>query len=131
MNLTLLLIIGAVAGGILVWKVTGLSVDGPIDRAIKAGDIDSLVSLLLERPEPGRPTAFNRAIKRLWDGYQREEAVPLIRALAEHHGEASIAQYWLDQLRTVEPELAATELEPGFLDKHFKAEIAAKCGAAG
>lgn len=131
MNLTILLVLGVVAAGILIWKVTGLSMDGPIDRAIKKGDMEGLLEALIQRPEAGRPTAFNRAIKRLWDNYQREEAVPLIRALAEHHGEVQIAQYWLDTLRTVEPELAAVHLESGFLDKHFKAEVAAKCGAAG
>ncbi len=131
MNSAILIALGAVGVGFLVWKVTGLSVDRDIDQALKDNDLDALLEALLKRPESAQPTAFNRAIKRLWDDYQREEAVPLIRELTERHEEASIAQFWLDQLNSVEPELAKRSLEPGFMERHFKANIAAKCGNAG
>lgn len=131
MNTAIAIVLGAIGVGLLLWKVTGISVDRDIDQALKAQDLDGLLKALLERPEDAQPTAFNRAIKRLWDDYQREEAVPLIRELTQRHEEASIAQFWLDQLNTVEPELAKRLLEPGFMEQHFKANIAAKCGNAG
>ena len=131
MNTAILIALGVAGVVLLLWKVAGVSVDRDIDRAVKDGDMDGLLQALTSRPEGEQPTAFNRAIKRLWDDYQREEAVPLIRELTERHEDASISQFWLDTLRSVEPELASRLLEPGFMDKHFKANIAAKCGNAG
>ncbi len=131
MNLLILLTLGAVGLGILLWRVTGFSVDRDIDHALKTENMDGLLEALLHRPDGAQPTVFNRAIKRLWDDYQRPRAVAFIRTLAERHEEAPIAQYWLNQLQTVEPELAKESLEQGFMERHFNANIAAKCGNAG
>jgi type II secretory pathway pseudopilin PulG len=93
--------------------------------------LGKLFAVIAERREERRPDAYNRAIRRLWDEYQRERAVPLIRALVEGHGESLIAQYWLNQLRTVEPELAHDSLGDEFLSRHVKPEVAAACGPVG
>lgn len=114
-----------------LWKLSGHSLDRAVDRALSDKEVDPLLEQLMKVPAARRATAFNRAVRRLWDAYERPLAIPLIRALAENHGECSIAQYWLDQVRTVEPELAANELGDSFYSDHFNPGTAASCGDAG
>ena len=48
-----------------------------------------------------------------------------------HHEDVPIAQYWLQQLQTVEPDLARETLDSAFLEEHYQPEVAAACGKAG
>ena len=128
------LILIVIAGFVLVLllgKLFAPSLEKHISAALAGGELQPLLAAIGERREGARPDAFNRAIRRLWDEYQRERAVPLIRALAEGHKDSLIAQYWLDQLRTVEPELANEALGQEFLSQHYKPEVAKACGPVG
>lgn len=128
------LILIAIAGFVLILllgRFFAPSLEKQISIALESGDLQPLLDAIQKRREGSRPDAFNRAIRRIWDEYQRERAVPLIRALAEGHKESLIAQYWLDQLRNVEPELAREALGDEFLKQHYKPEVAKACGPVG
>jgi len=116
---------------VTLWRVLAPTLDRAVERAIKAQDADLLVTVVRQMGPGAQPDAFNHVIRRLWDAYQRPLTVPLIRALAEHHAESQIAQYWLDQIQGVEPELARQAFDRGFLDAHYKPQVAATCGEAG
>jgi len=125
------LIIGGAAVAVVLWKFTGISLDGRIAKALKGGDVEDLLTVLQGLSQEKQPTAYNRAIRRIWDAYERPLAIPLIRALVENHQEESIAQYWLQQLHTVEPDLAQETMDQEFLETYYKAHVAATCGDAG
>ena len=131
MSTALWLVVGAVALLALAWKFTGRSLDGNIERAIKDEEVTPLIEAILRKGEASQPDAFNHAIRGLWDAYQRPLAVPVIKALVEHHEDAPIAQYWLEQVQTVEPDLARQTLDSAFLEAHYQPEVAASCGKAG
>ena len=76
-------------------------------------------------------TAYNTAIKSLWDGYDREIAMDLIKALLERNDKAAISQQWLQSALSVEPELARKQLGEAFIKAHFHEEIAQQCVGCG
>ena len=125
------IIVGAVALLVVIWRVLAPSLDRAVDRVVRSGDAAPLVQEILALQPSAQPDAFNHAIRRMWDAYQRPLTVPLIQALAEHHTECKIAQYWLEQLKGVEPELARDAFETGFLESHYRPHVAATCGEAG
>jgi hypothetical protein len=127
----ILIVVVGFALVLLLGKLFAPSLEKQIAAAIAGGDLQPLLDAIGKRREGSQPDAYNRAIRRIWDEYQRERAVPLIRALAEAHGESLIAQYWLDQLQSVEPELARESLGEAFLKQHFKPKVAAACGPVG
>jgi len=116
---------------VVVFRLLVPSLDSIVDRAAKHGDLSGLVEVIQRRPEAVQPTVYNHAIRRLWDGYQRELAVALIRELARNFGPTRIAQYWLQQVQQVEPKLAIEKLGKEFLDTHYLPELAAQCGPVG
>ena len=131
MSTALWLVVGAAAILVLAWKFTGRSLDGHIQQAMADEDVEPLIKVILRQGEASQPNAFNHAIRGLWDAYQRPLAVPVIKALVEHHEDVAIAQFWLQQLQTVEPELASETLDSAFLEAHYQPEVAAACGKAG
>ncbi len=116
---------------LIISKVFAPSLEAEAQKVIDGGDLNALLESLAKRSEAAQPNAYNRVIRRLWDAYQREKAIPLVRALVEKHGEAQIAQYWLQQVRTVEPELAQASFDEAFLAAHHRPEVAATCGPVG
>ena len=128
--LTLLLIIGAIVLVVVSLRPILLRMGGPrIREVIESGDSQPLVEHLIGLPESAQLNALNDAIRQLWNAYERELALPLIRALAERFADDRISQYWLEQLKRVEPELAAQEEQ--LIAKYYRAEIAASCGSFG
>ena len=131
MPILVLLLVAGVLVVLLIGKLFAPSLDPAIELALKGGETEPLLKRIEELRPGARPDAFNRAIRRLWDEYQRERAIPLIRALVVAHGDARIAQYWLEQVRTVEPELAQASFDEAFMAEHHKPEVAAACGPVG
>jgi hypothetical protein len=115
----------------ILWRVLAPSLDRAVARAVKEEDIQPLVDTILQMSPKAQPDAFNHAIRRLWDDYQRPLAAQVVRALAVHHSAASIAQYWLQQVQSVEPELARDVFDREFLEAHYRPEVAATCGEFG
>lgn len=128
-HLLLLILIGVVLVAVL-GRLIAPPVSRAMDKVLAGGDVEPLVKEISALRASAQPDAFNSAIRRLWDDYQRERTIPLIRALAEAHAGTRIAQYWLERLRTVEPELAAT-LGEEFFAAHYQPEVAASCGSSG
>ena len=127
----LLLAAIVVVAFLVINKLFAPSLEPEIDKVLKGGEPGPLLKAIGERRPGARPDAYNRAIRRLWDEYQRPATIPLIRALAEGHGDSRIAQYWLQQVSTVEPELAAASFDEAFMAEHYKPEVAATCGKVG
>jgi hypothetical protein len=132
MDSSILAIIGVIVGAIVFYRLlSGNTSNRELASALKTGETQPLIdSILALRPQL-QGDAFHKAIGRLWNGYQREAAVPVIKALATTHTETRIAQYWLDQLQKVEPELAEETLDGDFLKENYRPQIAAKCGQFG
>jgi hypothetical protein len=116
---------------VVAFQLFGPSLIRMVDRAAAQGDMTPLIAWIAKRSVAARPNAYNQAIKRLWDSYQRPLTVPLIRELAKNHGSLHIAQYWLDQLQKVEPELARRDLGEEFLRIYYQPSLAAQCGKVG
>jgi hypothetical protein len=112
-------------------RLGGASLGSYLARAKETGDVAALVSWIERQPEQRCLDGFNQVIRRLWDDYEREAAMKVIRVLGERHSEERIAQYWLDQAHRVEPEIAQRILDRAFMVQHFKPELAAKCGRFG
>ena len=130
MEPTLMIFIGVAVLVALLLRSRLAGVGGAaVARAVKARDVLPLIDHLGGLPPAAQPDAFSDAIQQLWNRYERDLAVPVIRALVERFPEQQISQYWLSQLQRVEPELAAGELD--FIRRHYRPEIAATCGRFG
>lgn len=101
------------------------------DRAGETGQVGPLLAALRRISPPSQPTEYHRVLKRLWDGYHREEAVHLAKDLAQRHREAPVAQYWLRQFLQNEPDIATEHLDAEFLAEFHDPAVAAKCGSYG
>ncbi len=130
MNMAIWLGLGAVAL-VALWRLLAPGLQRDLDRALRSGELAPLLERLARLSGEAQSNAYNRAIRRFWDAYQRPLAVQLVRALAEQQPGARIAQYWLDQVRSVEPQLASESLGQAFYDEHFQPQVAATCGKAG
>ena len=126
-----LILIGVVVLLFLVVRLFGPSVDRALETALKTKNLDELDRALSALPAAKQPNAYNHAIRRLWDAYERDLGAALVRKLAEANPDERITQYWLDQVQKVEPELAKRMFEEGFLEKHFRPEVAERCGSFG
>jgi hypothetical protein len=131
MPILVLLLVAGVLVVLLISKLFAPSLDPAINAVLKGGEVGPLLERLQQLRPGAQPDAFNRAIRRLWDEYQRERAVPLIRALAVAHSKERISQYWLGQVQTVEPELARASFDEAFLAEHYQPEVAHACGPVG
>jgi len=100
-------------------------------RAARSGDLGPVLSALAKKRPAAQPTAFNQAIRLLWDMDERPLALELVKELAARHGDARIAQYWLHQALTIEPAIARKVLSRDFVTRHYQPEVAAQCGPVG
>lgn len=123
--------LGLVFVGFIVYRQMVPSLDSLADRAAREKDLAPLLLVIQRRPEGGQPTAYNHAIRRLWDSFQRPLAVELMRELAKNYGTTRITQYWLKQVQEVEPKLAMDKLGKQFLETYYLPELAAQCGPVG
>ena len=102
-----------------------------VEEALARRDVTPVLEAV-ERMRPGgRTAALNHAIRKLWNRYERRLALDLVVVLAERHTDSLIAQYWIKQAMTVEPELARERLDDEFLRAHYRPELAAQCGPVG
>lgn len=124
---------GAVAVVVLLmlWSWLAPSVGNMVRRSVKSSDLSAVLALIAKKRAAAQPTAFNHAIRLLWDMDERRLALKLIKELAARHGDARIAQYWLSQALTVEPEISRMVFSRAFVAEHYQPEVAAQCGPAG
>lgn len=115
----------------LLSKVFMPSLDKVVDQSAKQKDTGPILETIAKMNAGTRPSAYNRAIRRLWDGYQRPLAAELVVELAKNHGDVNIAQYWIKQVLTVEPQTAKDKFSKEFLQNHYQPEVAAQCGQVG
>lgn len=101
------------------------------DRAVSTGQFAPVLTALHRVAVGAQPTEYHRVMKRLWDGYHREEAVDVAKDFARHHRDAPTAQYWLRQYMEKEPEIAKAHFDEGFLAEAYNPAVAAKCGTYG
>jgi len=126
-----LLAVGAALALGVVYRLLSPSVDRGIAKALRSKNVNELGEILEGLRPAKQLDAYNKAIRRLWDAYERELAAALVRKLTESHQDERITQYWLDQVQSVEPELSRKMFEKGFLEAHFRPEVAARCGSFG
>lgn len=133
MDTSLIIGLGAVAGiGVLALQQwLRPSVSRETARAMSTKELGRVVELIDGRPHETQATAYNTAVRSMWDAYERELATRLIREMAHHIPKASIAQYWIKQALEVEPEIAQETLDEDFLREFYSPEVAARCGKFG
>ncbi len=125
------IIVAAGAVGTLAWFRLRPSLQREIARAVSTEDLSKLVAFLGTKSGEAQATAFNTAVRSLWDRYERELATDLIKQLAGVIATASIGQYWMKQVQEVEPEIAQSRLGADFLEQFYNPEVAARCGKFG
>ena len=116
---------------LVLWRRLAPSIVRLVIRAAKTGDPAPVLTALTKKRPSAQPTAFNHAIRLLWDMDERRLALELVKELAARHGEAKIAQYWLQQALTVEPAISGTVFSRAFVTEHYQPEVAAQCGPVG
>ncbi len=124
-----LLVFVAIAAAVLFAATPKLG--RAVEECLEAEDLAPLLAAI-ERVRPGgRTAAYNHAIRQLWDRYERNLAVDLVKVLVQRHADSLIAQYWLDHVMKTEPELARDRLTKPFIERHYRPELAARCGPVG
>jgi hypothetical protein len=116
---------------LMAWSRLAPSVGSLVRQAAKSGDLAPLLAALTKKRPAAQPTAFNHAIRLLWEMYERPLALELVKELAARHGNAKIAQYWLNQALTTEPDISRKVFSRAFVSEHYRPEVAAQCGPAG
>jgi len=116
---------------LVLWSRFTPSMGKLVRRAARSGDLAPVLAALTRKRPAAQPTAFNQAIRLLWDMDERALALDLVKELAARYGEARIAQYWLKQALTVEPALAHKAFSTDFVTQHYRPEVAAQCGPVG
>ena len=101
-----------------------------LKRAKATGEVEGYVEFVMGQPEEKRANLWDQGITQLWRGYERVTAMKLMKAAAATSG-APVVQFWIRQALEIEPELAAAELGPEFLEEHFRPDVAARCGRVG
>jgi hypothetical protein len=117
--------------GFWLYRLKVPSLDSLVDQAIRQNDLSFVVKAIEARRETAQPAAYNQAIRRMWDGYQRKQAVDLVKELAKNFPSVPISQYWIRQVLTVESVMAKEGLSKQFLDTYYQPEVAARCGSVG
>ena len=125
--------VGCVAVVVLLvlWSRFAPSVVRLVRLAAKTGDLGPVLTALTKKRPAAQPTAFNHAIRLLWDMDERRLALELVKELAARHGDAKISQYWLQQALTVEPAISGRVFSRAFVTEHYQPEVAAQCGPVG
>jgi len=131
MTTALWIAVGFLAFALVFWRLLMPSIEREVDRASRSKDLAPVLQHIARLRTGAQPVAYDLAIKRLWDSYQRELAIPLVRELARNHGTAHIAQYWLDRVIKVEPALAKDHLGQEFIETYYQPGLAAQCGRVG
>jgi hypothetical protein len=109
----------------------GASIPRLVREAAETQDLGPLIATLSKRRNSVQPTAYNQAIRQLWEMDERSLALELVKELASRHGRAKIAQYWLREALTTEPAIARKVFTRAFLTEHYQPEVAAQCGPVG
>jgi hypothetical protein len=128
---TVWIALGVALVAIVIWRMMIPSLAGVIAKARKEQDITPIVEKVSTFRVAAQPAAYNHCIRAIWDAYDRELAIELIKVLAKEHSNSLIAQYWLKQLLQVEPALAKARLEEDFLQRYYQPKLAAQCGPVG
>lgn len=99
-------------------------------EARSSGDLEGLVEAVEAAPADKRPTKWDYALDQLWNAYERETAAELVVEAAPR-SDATILQYWIQEVLQVEPKIADRVFSEEFLERHFDPEVASRCGKSG
>ncbi|MDX9722124.1 MAG: hypothetical protein RBU37_15390 [Myxococcota bacterium] len=100
--------------------------EAALKKAIATHNIDALYGLLLEVQGGARQNAFEIAMRKMWDAYERELAIDLLKKMVPHLNDAPVMHTWLRNVIEIEPELARKKFDKAWLKATFKAHLAAK-----
>lgn len=129
--LTIAITLVVVVGLFVLMQSSRSGVSRAATAAMAQGEVGAVVQAIERLPEGPRPTAFNQAMRQMWDAYERGLAIQLLFTLRESMAEAPIFHYWIKQSMEVEPDLARDVLDADFMARFFDAEVASKCGPGG
>ncbi|MBN1336113.1 MAG: hypothetical protein JXB39_09145 [Deltaproteobacteria bacterium] len=125
---TIVLLAALILAAVL-WMRPGLP--ARVDKAARTGEIGPVLEAIRKLRPKAQPAAYNVAIRRLWNAWERDLAMQVVRELAEAHADEPVAQYWLRQALTLEPESARRFLDDAFVNGHYDPVKAARCGPVG
>jgi len=100
-----------------------------VPAAVRSGDLAPLRTAL-ETTRAG-PNDYDQVLKRLWNGYHREQAAEIAKDFATRHRAAPVSQYWLRKVMEDEPAIAASVFDEAFLARWYDPGVAATCGKCG
>ena len=102
-----------------------------VETAISTADVKPVAEHVDGVPLASRHTAFDQAMRNLWERYERGLAARLARATAKPIATALVTQYWIKQILEVEPDVGREVFDDGFLEEVYHPDIAARCGRFG
>lgn len=108
----------------------GSQLESALSEAHSSGELDGVVEAVQAAPADKRPTKWDHAIDQLWQAYNRETAAELVVEAAER-SDATILQYWIQQVLEVEPRIADEVFSEEFLADHYDPAVASRCGKSG
>ena len=125
----------AVLGFGLRWRKSvsdsPMTMERATEIAQRTGDLTAIEQAAQGMSEDRVVTAFHWAIKQLWDAYERETAVRLIKEVTETVPDEDIVQFWMRKVLEIEPGLAREYFSEAFLLAYFRPQVAARCGTGG
>ncbi|NOZ00835.1 MAG: hypothetical protein GXP54_02975 [Deltaproteobacteria bacterium] len=122
-------IIVGVAGLVVLWLLAKRG-PSPYAAAKKAAEIDS-IQPIVQAAGPLQPRArsafYDQAISTLWEGWQRQLAILMVKEYTTSHSEEKVCQFWLQRALEVEPAVAKEVFDDRFLEEYFRPEVAKAC----
>lgn len=104
--------------------------DTALDEAQARRDPQPIVEAVEELSDDDAATNWDYALDQLWQAYDRELAAEVLVEAAER-SDASILQYWMQQVLQVEPDVADDVFTEAFLQRHYDPKTADRCGKSG
>lgn len=131
MTSTLWIILATLLFISFLWKFITGPKTGSTNKKGEEIDINALLERITRQRASVQADAFHSTISQLWNAYEREPAIQLIKEFCQRFSDTPIVQYWINQAITVEPELAQKSFDQEFLATHYRPAEAAHCGSGG
>ena len=131
MSAVMWMVVGGVVIGVVMYLFRPSALGRAVTTTLSTGKLEPILVVIEKKPQSQQATHFNIAIKRLWDNYEREMAIRLVKEMAKRLSDTTIAQYWMRHVIEVEPGLAKKAFDQRFIQTYFKPDVAAQSGKVG
>lgn len=117
---------------LMLWRLASQAkqLEAALNSMRQGGSPSPVLAVVSQAPDDKRPDLLNQAISGLWQSYDRRKAALLVKE-AVQVSNATVLQYWMNQVLEVEPDIAEDVFDQAFIDQHYNPEVAERCGPSG